>query len=804
MTATEAPARIACDHCGLPVPKGLRTDERAEQFCCAACEMAYDMIRACGMDSFYDVARTTGAERDRARGTGKRYDDLDIAAQVERHSQTEWSTQLSIKGLHCAACVWLLERLPRIHSGVKEARVSMPRARVALTWDPTHTSLAEIARRIDTLGYECFPFYEGIGTAQRSNESRRYLVRIGVAGAIAGNIMLASVALYAGEFVGIEPLYEQLFRWVSLALTILLLTWPGATFFRGAIAALRTHTPHIDLPVSLGLAVGGIAGAVSTIRGSGDIYFDSIAALTFFLLIGRWLQAQQQERAFDAVAMTSALTPRTARVRRDGETLELPTEHIRQGETVEVRGGETIPVDGVILEGLSHLDRSVMTGESMPVGVNIGDEVNAGDVNLTSRLLITVTAAAGMTRIAKLMARVEDAMDRKAPMQVLANRVAGVFVMVVIALAAVNVLAWSLFDASRVVTTTVALLIVTCPCALGLATPLTFATALGRAARKGVFIKGGDVLERLATPGTIIFDKTGTLTYGRCTLTTWIGNPSLREPVARAEALCEHPIARALSEGLNPSASSPADVQYTVGRGVVATVDGMLLTIGSERFLREQGIAPPNSEMRSAIESSFSRAESPILIARADEVVAVASIGDTLRPDVPELIRSLKALGWQPRILSGDAQESVTAIAERAGIEAHHAIGAADPEHKSAYLRTLASNGTTVMVGDGVNDAAALAEATVGIAVSGGAEASLNAADVFLASAEIDAIPTMLEGATRVTRTIKSTIGFSISYNTVCATLAMLGVITPLLAAILMPASSLTVLTLARRNRSFN
>ena len=800
---TEAPIEIQCSHCGLAVPKGLVRDDREEQFCCGACSMAYDMIRSCGMEGYYDVAQITGAARERASGKGKRYDDLDAAAQIEIRDNGHASTQLTLKGMHCAACVWLLERLPRMCEGVVEARVSMPRARVTLVWDPDATDLASIARTIDALGYECFAYYAGIGTAHRKKERDRYLVRIGVAGAIAGNIMLASVALYAGEFVGIEPVYEQLFRWVSMGLTIVMLAWPGATFFRGAIAAIRTRTPHIDLPISVGLLAGGLVGTWNTVAGSGEIYFDSLSALTFFLLIGRWLQAQQQERAFDAVAMTDALSPRKARVLRGDESYELPVEEVRRDDIVEVRAGETVPVDGEIATGDSDLDRSVMTGESMPVSVHAGDGVCAGDVNLTARLTVRVLSAGRETRLSQLMERVEEAMDRRAPIQVLANKVAGVFVMTVLALAALTFTVWMAIDASRAVGVTIALLVITCPCALGLATPLTVATGLGRAARRGVFIKGGDVLERMATRGEIVFDKTGTLTEGRCTLTSWHGDDSLREPVARAEAQCDHPVARALSEGLDPTSDAPAEITHTAGRGVVALVDGMLLTIGSERFLREQGVAPPDRAMRAVIDDVMARAESPVLVARGDRIVAVASIGDAVRPEAVAMIERVRAMGWTPRVLSGDVQGVVDQVARRVGIDAGHAVGGADPEQKAMTLRRLAQRGTVVMVGDGVNDAAALAEASVGVAVSGGAEASLTAADVFLAGAGLEEIPVMLSGARGVTRTIKRTVAFSVTYNTICATLAIAGLINPLLAAVLMPASSLMVLTLARTNRSF-
>lgn len=800
---TKTGTATSCAHCGLPVPRGLRRAAPEPSFCCNACETAFGMIHACGMADFYAIASDSKALGRPAAGAGRRYEELEASADIVRIDPRRWTTRLTITGLHCAACLWLLERLPRMHAGVIESRVNMARATICLAWDPELTSLAAIARRIDALGYAVAPHEDNLSRAdRRSPEARHALVRIGVAGAIAGNVMLASVALYAGESFGIEPVFEQMFRWMCLGLSILLLAWPGATFFRGALAAIRSRTPHMDLPVSIGLLVGGVAGAWSTVRGSGDIYFDSLSALVFLLLIGRWLQASQHERAFDAVATASSLSPRTARVMRPDGAMETPIQLVQAGDHVEVLAGETIPVDGVISDGRSSLDRSIMTGESLPVSVEPGDPACAGEVNVASRLVLRVERAGSATRLAAVMRLVEEAMDRRAPIELLANRVAGVFVVVVLAVAAATFLLWAPFELSRAVACSTALLIVTCPCALGLATPLTVAIGLGRAARAGIFIKGGAALERLATPGDIVLDKTGTLTLGRCVVTEWTGEESLKPLVAAAESACDHPTARALAS-IVPRADIPVQVRHIAGGGLIAELGGDVLAIGSEPFVRQSGSKAPLMRLAAAIERAVTRGESPVLIARNGRIEAVASIGDVLRTEAPAVVRSLESRSWTTHILSGDRQEVVDAVADRLGVDRSRAHGSVSPEGKAAFIREKAARGRVVMVGDGVNDAAALAEAGVGVAIRGGAEASLAAADVFLIEPDLSLLLRTIDGARRVVGTIRLTIAISLAYNVVCAGLAVTGLISPLGAAVLMPVSSLTVLAIAQRRRSF-
>jgi Cu2+-exporting ATPase len=500
----------ACAHCGLLVPPALIDPAAEHQFCCHGCRSVHAVLRGHGLGRFYQLAEPDQRPGFQQRACETRPDGL-------------LSTELYLEGIHCTACVWLVEAAPRLAPGLVEARLDLGRSLPRVSWRPDRIALSRVARLLDSLGYPVHP-YRSIDLQQmRRREDRQLLMRIGVAAAVAGNVMLIAIALYAGMFSGIEPSYERFFRWISLAISIPAVFWSGSVFFRGALAALRARTLHMDLPLTIGILAGFGWGAVNTVRGAGEVYFDSLTVLIFLLLVGRWLQRRQQRRAADATELLYSLTPRRARlVEGDAAATEgvreVPVEAVLPGATVEVRAGESIPVDGRVVDGSSTINAALLTGESRPARVAVGDGVHAGTLNVGARLRVEVTATGEQTRVGQLMAQVEQHARRRAPIVQLADRIAGAFVAVVLLLATVTALIWLELDPNRALDNAIALLIVTCPCALGLATPLAVAVGIGRAARRGILIKGGDALERLAHPSSMLLDKTGTVTEGRVAL----------------------------------------------------------------------------------------------------------------------------------------------------------------------------------------------------------------------------------------------------------------------------------------------
>ncbi len=797
-------AETLCDHCGLPVPRGLINAGATHQFCCHGCGAAYEIIHACDLGRYYALRDATEARA--SKGTGSKYAEFDDptfhSLYVRSLPGGLESIELFVEGVHCAACVWLVERLPRVVPGVIEARLELRRAMVRLTWDPTRVRLSRVARDLDRLGYPPHAARERNQREARRREDRASLIRIGIAGACAGNVMLLALALYAGLFDGMEPEYLSLFRWTSMAISGISVLWPGRVFLRGAIASLRARAIRLDVPISLGLVAGLAWSVVSTVRGVGEVYFDSLSVLVFALLVGRWVQQRQQRWASDSLEMLYSLTPSRARVWEMGATREVPIEAVALDQIVLVRSGESFPVDGEVVRGESAMDQSLLTGEPLPVRITAGNAVAAGAVNVGGEVLVRVLATGEQTRVGRLMRLVEDATQQRAPIVKLADRIAGRFVVAMIALAVVTVAIWWPTGPERAIEHAAALLIVACPCALGLATPLAVSVAIGRAARRGMLLKGGEPIQALDRPGIILLDKTGTITEGRMRLLEWHGDASIGALVAVIEHASAHPVARAIVEGLGGGVSAEASEVAFTPSGGTGRVDGKRIAVGSAAFVR----ASARSELpwvRQVECDAVGAGHTPVLVALDGTVVGVAIVGDAIRAEASEAIGRLRAGGWRVGVLSGDHPRAVEVIGKRLGFDGALTFGGCDPEAKLRVVREHMRSGPVVMVGDGVNDAAALAAATVGIAVHGGAEASMAAADVYLGSPGLLPVLELIGASRQTMRVIRRNLGFSLFYNVLAAALAIAGVLNPLIAAILMPISSLTVLASSVRVRTF-
>lgn len=800
---------VACAHCGLAVPEGLLEAQADRQFCCAGCHTAFSMLHEHGLDSYYGFAERRDTP---VRASGRSYEEFDHPAFTQLYVQATPEglsrAELYLEGVHCASCVWLVERVPLIQTGVLRATLDVRRARAVLEWDASAVPLSAIARALDALGYPPHPFRGVVRDDMRRREDRAMLVRIGVAGAIAINVMLAALALYAGETNGMETSFADFFRWVSFAITIPAFVWPGRVFFTGAWAALRTKSLHMDLPIAIALAAGLIRGAINTVTGTGPIYFDGLAILIFALLVGRFLQQRGQRMAADAAELLHAIAPSTARIAEQDAVREIPTEAVLPGMTLDVRAGDTFAADGVIVSGRSSVNAALLTGESRPTSVDTGALVFAGTLNVEAPVRVLVQEAGETSRIAKLLRQVEESARRRAPIVQLANRLAGVFTAVVLVAAAVTFVIKTQLNAAHALDDAIALLIVTCPCALALATPLAITVAVGRAAGNGMLIKGGDALELLSVPGTLVLDKTGTITEGRTALRVWVGPTWVQPLVLALEEGSSHPLADGFRRAW-PSrpALVVSEARHVAGGGLEGIIDGRHVRVGSPRFVTEVTLTGDRA-LQEEIDA-MDRTLTPVHVSVDGVLVAAAGLGDRVRDDAADALRLLRERGWRTVMLSGDAPDVVAAVGKSLNFAPHEAIGAATPEDKLAFIEQCKRQGTVVMVGDGVNDAAAIAAASVGIGVHGGAEACLATADIYLTRPGLSALVELTEGARRSMRVIRRNIGFSLGYNLIGAGLAMAGLLTPLIAAVLMPTSSITVVlgswyshTFSRRSAS--
>ncbi|MBI2406934.1 MAG: heavy metal translocating P-type ATPase [Gemmatimonadetes bacterium] len=808
-TATDArgapaPGVVPCAHCGLEVPAGLIEDGAERQFCCSGCRTAYAILHEHGLGQYYAF----GDKRDApVRPTGKKYEEFDHEAfhtlYVKPLKGGLLTTELYLEGVHCSSCVWLVERVPLLLSGVVRAELDVRRARAHLEWDPSAVTLSAIAQQLDVLGYPPHP-YRGVAAEEMCRkEDRAMLMRIGISGALAGNIMLLALAQYAGWFTGIEAEYERYFRIISLALTAPSLFGPGWLFFQGALASVRTRRLHIDLPIAIALLAGFTRGAINTVNGSGPIYFDAVGTLVFLLLSGRFLQNRGQRAAADAAELLGSLAPTAARVVDEQGERRVPVEALLPSMVMSVRAGETFAADGDVTDGKSAADCSLLTGEPRPEPVDIGTRVYAGTVNLTGPLRVKITQAGEMSRLGALLRRMEESAKRRAPVVQLANRIAGWFVAAVLVLAVVTYLYGLRQDPARALDNAIALLVVTCPCALGLATPLAITVGIGRAAKTGILIKGGDAIEALNHPGLLLLDKTGTITEGRLRLVRWEGSDAAKPLVAALERGSSHPIAVAVQQAWPVVEVLEAqDISQTAGGGIEGVVNGHRVVVGAPTFVaRQTGAEDHAPEVR--IDAFAEEGLTPVWVAVDGQIVAHAGFGDPLRADARASIDRLRALGWRVAILSGDHPAVVRATAQRLGIELSDAHGGASPEEKLRRVEEARTRGTVVMVGDGVNDAAAIAAATVGVGVHGGAEASMSAADVYLSRPGLGPLVELVHGARRTMLVIRNNILFSIAYNTLGASLALMGILDPLIAAVLMPMSSLSVVYSSWRGRTF-
>ena len=808
MASPSAVAETSCAHCGLQVPAGLIDRTANEQFCCGGCRAVYQTLHACGLEAFYRLRDISGQP---VKPSDSKFASFDTPTFHKLYvrprdsaSDSIVSADLRLEGITCAACIWLIERLPHVVPGVIEARLSFRQKIVRISWDTEKIKLSQIAKALNRLGYTPHPA-KGVSRSEiHRRELRTRMVGLAAAGALMGNTMLVAFALYSARAGRMEESYHQFFRWISAVFGVICLTFPGAVFFRSAWNALRVRRINLDVPIALALLMGGLAGTINVILNRGEIYFDTLTVLVFLLLVGRFLQFTQQRFADDSVELLFSLAPATCRiVREDSSVDEVPIEALLPGELIEVRSGETIAADGIVESGHSNVLQALLTGESLPVAVEVGSEVFGGSQNQGAVLHVRVKSVGDESRVGKLMRVVERGVGEKPAIVQFADRVSGWFVVAVSLAAAGTFIYWSRVGLGLAIDHSIALLIVTCPCALGLATPLTLAMVIGKLARRDILVKSGSAIEKLSRHGQILLDKTGTLTHGRLQLVTWNGPEELKSLAARIEQHSQHPVARALVEAIQPSGDTfeLTDMQDRGEGGISAMTSypnrqGELreVHIGSPAFLSRTGVKvdPAMQILQKRLEKS---GVTVVILALSGHAVALAGLADRVREDAATAVADLRRLGWRERILSGDAQAVVTTIATEVGIEPNQAIGQMTPEGKLAAIRESRGTGPVVMVGDGVNDAAALAAADVGIAVHGGAEASLAAADVYIATPGLIPLVNLIECSRKTMRIIHRNLFLSLAYNLLAGGLAAAGKMNPLVAAILMPISSVTVLS---------
>jgi Cu2+-exporting ATPase len=693
---------------------------------------------------------------------------------------------LSLPTIHCATCITDVERALAAHPGVRDARVNLTLRRVTI--DAPGLTAQELIPVVERTGYEAHELDPAALSASRADRiGRDILMRIGVAGFAMMNIMILSVAVWSGA----EAATRDMFHWISGAIALPTVVFAGQPFFSSAWRSLRAGRLGMDVPISLALILASAISVYETIHSGRHAYFDAAVMLCFFLLIGRYLDYRTRAVARSAAEELTALeVPRAFRLTAAGDE-PVPVAELVPGDLIRILPGARIPADGEIAQGESEIDRSLLTGESVPVPAAPGTVLSAGEVNLTGPLILRVTAAGRDSSLARLTALVAAAESARGHYTSLADRASRLYSPLVHLLAFSSFLGWYWLtrDLRHAVNVAAAVLIITCPCALGLAVPAVVTAASGRLFRRGMLIKDGTALERLADVDCVVFDKTGTLTMGVPQITSIADIPLPMRPVALALAQGSgHPLSRALAQALRDAgvtAAELSDLREVPGYGISGYWQGAELRLG-----RADWLGASHGEGRVSASWLSLGKGAPIRL----------EFTDRLRPGAEACIRDLLASGRRVVLLSGDAAPVVQELAARLGIAEWHA--GVSPTEKAATVRDLGASGAHVlMVGDGLNDTAALAEAHVSISPASALDAARVASDIVLMGNDLSPVAEALETARSARRRIKENFAISVLYNIVAVPFAIAGLATPLMAALAMSLSSICVTLNALRLR---
>jgi len=794
LSASPAP----CFHCGAAIPAGVLVQEVGPDatlsFCCRGCHGAYLLISGAGLAEFY--RRRDWQEPGLAADSFQSSFNAPYLARFVHPAGAASAIDIIIEGIRCASCVWLNEKIIGRLPGVLEARVNYATGRARVVFDPELVTPTAVFSRIAEIGYRARPYTSSAAQLTAKREQRDLLLRFGTAFFLTMQLMAYSFALYAGYFQGIGAQIKgllQVFSWLVTTPVVFYCGWP---FLAGAWRALANRSPNMELLI----AIGALSSYGYSIYGSlsgGEVYYETAAMIVTLILAGRLLENAAKRRSAGSIELLLGLCAGQAR-RLSGETLEtVDAAQLAVGDLILVAPGERFPTDGRVVEGSSDVDQSPATGEALPVVKGAGDEVIAGSSNLTGALRVVCEKVAADSFIARVARLVEEAQSRRAPIQRVADRASAGFVPAVLVLA-LGTFCWHYAAPSGgfagSLMSALAVVVIACPCALGLATPTAILAGTGSAAARGVIFKGGDILERLSRVSLAVFDKTGTLTCGFPEVTgvraaAGVSAETLLSLAASVESGSLHPIGKAIRDHaaeLGIPCPPGTELQGIAGGGVTGMVAGKPVAVGSARFLAERGVTgvPDGGELPAG--------ELVVFLARSGSYQGALVLKDRMRLDAPALVAYFNRAGIRTLLLSGDRQASAEQAAGVLGIG--EGIGDLSPAQKADYLGELRRGGATVlMVGDGINDAPALSAADIGCAVAGGTDIAIETSDLVLVRPDLARLSDAHRIARRTMGVVRQNLVWAFLYNIVGIPLAMTGRLTPIYAAAAMALSSVCV-----------
>ncbi|MDO4997021.1 MAG: heavy metal translocating P-type ATPase [Neisseria sp.] len=807
-----------CFHCGLPVDQGVHLpivyENREEAACCAGCQAVAQSIIDAGLGNYYKqrTAQATQAALPPAEILEqlKLYDLPEVQAEfVETQDADTREAVLMLTGITCAACVWLIEQQLLRLNGVLRADLNYSTHRVRVQWDESRVKLSDILLRIQQTGYSAAPYDAQKMEAAAQKERKKSLIRVAVAGLSMMQTMMLALPTYLYD--DIEEPFLSILHWGVLLMALPVLCYAAVPFYQGFIRDLRNRRAGMDTPIALAIIMTSAAGLYALFSEAGEgMYFEGLSMLVFLLLLGRFMEQDARRKAGSAAESLVKLVPafchKLTNYPESEHSEEAAVVRLQAGDVIAVRAGEVIAADGIVLAGESAVNEAMLTGENLPVHKNSGAKVVAGTLNTESLLIIEVSQAGNQTRLAHIVKLLDRALAQKPRLAVLADRYASSFILGTILFALPVFFGWWWYaDVFQALWITVSLLVITCPCALSLATPTALAASTGKLATQGVLVAGSQALETLAVASDVVFDKTGTLTQGKLAVERVLCTPKCDEASAIAiaqhlEQQSEHPIAQAIlampsADGICISSQQKIN---RVGFGLQAqlTLNGQtqIWSIGRPEFVAEIAGKMPEAFVQIAHQGTL------IALGNQYGFVALFCLNDQIKNGIEQLCSELQQSGLRLHILSGDRQAAVQNLANALHIADFAAQ--ASPEDKLAYVQTLQRQGKKVlMIGDGINDAPVLAAADVSIAVAGGADVAREGADVLMLNDEMSAVGNIIRQAKRTAAIIKQNLLWASAYNLIAVPLAAAGFVTPWIAALGMSLSSLLVLANALRLR---